>query len=626
MLRQKRIKNGTTGAGGMSSVVVVWLILGWSRPAFSDEQRHLQLAPIQFSTTTGGYVDYLIMRDSYSGNAVTQQTLSAEANVLFRASSFFWQPWLARVSGSLGLGVGDGISSSSNSSSNTSGNKSIMGDANLNVLAYSRFPFNARAYRTNSQTTGYLSDTNSNFQSSGYSLDQTYRTRDGRLDSIASFTRGISGRVNYGTEDINNQFNFTLSTQPLYSHYTLRVIGLVNDVDHPLTGEKGMVESLVVNHLFQPNDFVQVGTLVNILKNSNTLASGPTKQDDSSSRQLLSIASWRAAVTPINIVSSARISEADVETDGVTSSKTSDTNFNIGANYAWSPLIRMYGSVNVNDSSGIQTTSTNAGLTAQKGFNEREVATLGGWRYSQTVGASLSNSTNTITNGASNTTSQTTNSSVQSMGGNFGHNLSKSTSLGKGSLTTTLNQSISEGLSSAVSPSARLNSSGIVTWNSMEGRTHSILQGRVMDSRYFTGTQNFSQLINLQASRDQQMAHNQSLIGSLTIQGSRTGANNIPTTPFILSPSGNLNYRHQRLFAVKHLDFDSSLNIIGADIVALQGSAPQQDVSIQEHANTDWENNLTYVIGRLNMRLSARIAEVNQATQYSIFFHMNRSF
>jgi hypothetical protein len=326
------------------------------------------------------------------------------------------------------------------------------------------------------------------------------------------------------------------------------------------------------------------------------------------------------------VVGSVRTFETDSKTDGVASSKFNDTNFNIGADYAWSPLINMYGSVNVNDNNGNQTTLTNAALTAQKGFGQREVTTHDGWRYTQTAGATLSNSTSTVTTGATNVAGTTNTASVQSLGGNLGHDLYKSTRHGDDLVTTDLNQSLTTTVNSVTSPSTRLNSNGTWAWNRMEGRTNSVLRLRVSDWRFMSGTKYFSQIMNLQGSRNQQMAHNQSLTGSLTLQGTRAGSNQIPTTPFILSPSANMNYRHARLFKVKNLIFDSTLNIIGADIVASKGQAYDPGVSTQAHTNFDWENDLYYHIGRVNMELKTRIAEVNQTTQYLISFHVNRTF
>jgi hypothetical protein len=147
-----------------------------------------------------------------------------------------------------------------------------------------------------------------------------------------------------------------------------------------------------------------------------------------------------------------------------------------------------------------------------------------------------------------------------------------------------------------------------------------MLSLRAADSRTLSGTQNFFQLINLQASRNERLARNQSLIGDLTIQASRSGANNIPTTPFIATPSADLSYHHQRLFELKNLTFDSTLRIVGAAIMS------SQDLTTQNQASTSWDNDLNYFIGRLKLRLYTHIAKVNNVAQSSLLLTMNRSF
>jgi hypothetical protein len=280
----------------------------------------------------------------------------------------------------------------------------------------------------------------------------------------------------------------------------------------------------------------------------------------------------------------------------------------------------MYGSVNVNDNKGIQTVSTNAGLSAQKGFGERESTNVGGFRYTRYVGASLGNQTTTTSN-----SNQTTTSSVQQLGLSVGHDLSKSTTLGSGRLTTDLNQGLSTTVSTRGSPFTHLNTAGSLVWNEAEGNETTMVSLRAADSRTLSAPQNFFQLINLQASRNERLARNQSLVGNLTLQASRSGASGV-STPFIARPSADLTYRHQRLFEVKNLVFESTLRILGADIVLSRSSANQQDFTTQNQASVSWDNNLDYFIGRLKMRLYTRIAEVNKVTQSLLLFTMNRSF
>lgn len=620
MLRLKLVKNGTIGAGRISSVVVgAWLIFGWSRPAFPDEQPHLKLAPIEFRTSAGGNIGYTFQRNTYGNSKTIQQLLELGVGVGISARSFFWQPWLVRVTGQLDVYTSTNTISG-NMDTNRSGNTAITGASALSVLPSSRFPFKARVYRSNNQTNGFLSNINSDYTNTGLNLIQEYRSKDGRFNSLASFTHDTRGRASFSPEDVRNQLNLTLLSEPLSSNQTFQVVADLRNSERPLQGDKSSERSLVANHSYQPNPELSVASFGNLIKTSNTIAPSPTislLQSDYNSQQLSSFSAWRPEGSPLTMTGSARILRINSSSNGVTTPTINDTNLNLGANYAWSPLLRMYGSVNVNDNNGIQNVTTDANLSAQKGFGGRNVSDLGGFRYSRSVGASIANTT-TTTSSANQTTTTT---SVQSLGGSLGHDLSKKTNIGSGLLNMEINQGLSTILSTATPPSTRLNTGGSLSWHRTDIQGTTIMRLTANDSRSLSNPKKFSQLINLQASRNENLGHDQSLVGNLTLQGSRSGGGNSQTTPFIAAPSAELMYRHSRLFKVKNLDFDSILQVRGANITSSQDSTSQQNT-----ASISWDNDLHYFIGRLTMQLKTRLAEVSNILQSSILFNVNRSF
>jgi hypothetical protein len=624
MLRPKRVKNGKAVASRLSSVgVVAWLISSWSSPAFPDEKPHLQLAPIRIASTISGNVGYTFQRNKSGSSDSTQQVLGVGVDLGVRAASYLWQPWFARVTGSVGVGLSTNTASSNRSATTNSAGMVLTGDAALNLLQYSRFPFEAQVYRTDSQTSGSLNGLNSGYVKSGLALTQNYRSLNGKTNGLASYIQSRSGRASFGTEDVMNQLNFNLTTEPAYSHQTFRVTGAMTKMDRPLRGDKSLTDILMTNHLYRPDPALSVSSFINLIKTSHATTSSmsPPQQNDYNSQQLSSFASWRPEGSPLTLTSSARLLRLNSSMTGVAAPGFEATNLTLGANYAWSSLLRMYGSVNVNDNSGIQTVSTDAALSAQKGFGERESTNIGGFRYTRYVGASLGNQTTTTSN-----SNRTTTSSIQRLGLSAGHDLSKSTALGSGRLTTDLNQGLSTTVSTKGSPFTHLNTAGSLVWNEAEGNETTMVSLHAADSRTLSAPQNFSQLINLQASRNERLARNQSLTGNLTMQASRSGASNVPTTPFAGAPSANLSYHHLRLFEVKNLTFDSTLQILGAIIIFSQGSANQQGGTTQSQAKVSWDNNLDYFIGRLKLRLYTHIAEVNKVTQSSLIFTMNRSF
>lgn len=623
MLRSKRDKNRATEVSRLSNwVLVTGLVFGWSQPAFSDERSHLQLAPIIFSTNVGGNIGYFFQSYSEGSKTSRQQTLGGDINLSVGARSYLWQPWFSRLSGSLGADISSALTHSSNSPNTKTVGTVLTGESNLNILPYTRFPFAARAYRINTQADGFLSGINSNYIKSGLDISQDYRSLDGRLNSSARYNHATSRRGNSTPEAISNQLNFYFITHPLDSNNTFNVVGGMTKVEHPLQRDTYLTDSLVTTHLYQPNAVVSVSNLLSLVKANYTLTpiGGTRQQNDYNSQQFSSFSSWRPEGSPLTLTGSARLLKVNSLNNGNSTSQISDTNLNLGANYAWSRFLRMYGSVNVSDNSGIQTISTAAGLSAQKGLGQQESINVGGYRYSRYFGASLGNQTTTTTN-----KNQTITNSVQQLGGSVGHDLSKSTSLGSGFLTRDFNQGLSTLISTKGSPSTHFNNNGSLIWNSNGEKVSSIVSLRASDSRTLSNPQNFFQLINFQASRNERLVRNQSLLGNLTIQASRSGASG-QTTPFTASSSADLTYRNERLFKVKNLSFESALRIQGREIELTKNMASQQDLATQSHTSISWDNNLDYFIGRLKIRLVTRILAVNNVTTTNVMFSMLRSF
>ena len=263
-------------------------------------------------------------------------------------------------------------------------------------------------------------------------------------------------------------------------------------------------------------------------------------------------------------------------------------------------------------------------------FGSSEGVNIGDYRYTRYGTASLSNATVTsssnltTTPGSANLTNTT---SVQSLGGNLGHGLSKSTHLDGGTLTINLNQTFSEVLSSRHTPFSHLSSNGSWSWRRSAGRETTYFRLTASDSRDLSGRQSFFQLINLQAVRDVLLIRHQSLNGNLTIQTTRSGYSgkyNGVSTPLITSPSASVRYDNQRLFSVPNLTLTSALQLTAHDIVSSQTN--QSGFSSANTATAAWDNDVNYFIGRLRLRALLHIAEVNNTTQSSLWFTMNRGF
>jgi len=581
----------------------------------------LKLAPIHISSDVYGHIGYTYLSNNFGTSKSTSQTLGAQVNYKLGAESFFWQPWFALVSGDLGVDLNGNKTSASNNSF-TSGNTLLSGDAALDMVKYSRFPFRAHVYDSKSHASGDTVGINSDFRSSGYDINQAYQTRNGSIDSSAAYIYNKNGRITFGTEEIRKQLQFDLTAVP-FARQTLRVTGSLRDINHPLNGDDLKSDSVFANHYYQPNSSFGIASLLNLLKNSYTLnsANSTLQQNDYNSRQFSSFASWRPIGNPLTVTSNVRLLKSETSNINSLPIGFNDTNFNLGANYAWSTLLRAYGSVNVNDSNNTQTVSTSAALAAQKMFGELDTVNLGGFKYTRDAGVTLGTATVTTSSPTTGGPNYTSTRSAQTLGLNLGHQLDKISNLSNGLLRTNLYQRYSEVTSTRHSPVSRLESGVSLLWSLSESRESTQMSFRMKDSRYLTGIQNFSQLVNLQATRDVRLLRHQSLSGNLTIQSSRSSYNGI-TSPFFTAPNAALHYHNERLFAVRSLSFTSSLTISGLSIVSSQNF----NQNINATARATWENRLEYYIGRLRVKLYSTISEVNNGLQSSLYFNVNRYF
>jgi len=620
MLRAKLLQNGISGAGHISGVVVVaCLVIGWSRPAHcaeptaaADEEPHLQLAPIKLIYSVGGNIGYHFLRSSSGASKTTQQTLDEGVNAGVGIHSFIWQPWLAQVRSQLSFGAHHSSTNSSSTPTQNLVRTNFEGDATLDLVKQSRFPFQARIYREDNRYRAFYSGTNLVVQTTGYSLSQSYTNLNRRLAADVALLGSKSGGPNLN-DNYSDQFRFSLKLQPARYH-SIGITGNAVSQDVPAVGRSSLTDTLVANHSYMPNSVFAVGSMVNLYSYSLKQAGNLTQvqQFDAASQQFSSIASLRPEKTPLTVTSSVRFIRADSSSNGIPAPTLNNSNFNLGANYLFSKLIRMYGSVNVSDSLDTQEVTTNAALTAAKPYSFKAATNLDDYRYSGSIGGSIATSNRTTTDSANQTTTQNS----LNLGLYLSHALDKDSEFSSGNLSKHLFQSITTSVSgSGSSNPIKLNSGGALTWNRAINRATTLLRLSANDSRNLRGIHSVFQMINLQASRSEAMSSHESLRGSLTVQATHQefGSSSSPDT---ITPSAEMNYQESRAFKVRNLKFESILRI--ADTNISPGSINQETRA--------WDNNFTYRLGRLDMRLNTHIAKYGNQVATSIMFSVNRTF
>lgn len=615
MLIAKLSKNRVPGAGHFYGIAVVaCIIIGWSRPAFSiettvaaDEDSHLQLAPIKFFYNTGGALGYSFMRNSTGQSKTTQQTLYEQVYVGVGARTFIWQPWLAQVGSNLNSSVFHNNTSSNSTPTSSAINTSFSGDVTLDLLNKSRFPFQARIYRLDNRSRKSYSGTDRVFQSTGYKLSQVYKTRNNRINAGATFSSNKSGGPNIN-DSYGDQFNFHAALQA--SRYnSFSISGSVSKQSIPAQGSSSLLDTLNGNHVYKPNYSFSVGTMANLFK--IRLSDSSTRRE-TDSQQFSSTAALRPEGTPLTVTSSVRFLKTDYSNNGILASTLENSNFNLGANYLFSKLIRMYGSVNVFDSHGAQTVTSRAALSASRPYVFKDATMIDEYRYSGSLGGSIATSNQTTTDSAN----QTTSTNSLGLGLYMSHALDKTSKYYAGSLSKHLDQSVSTSVSDSSKPApVRLNSRGALTWSRGGGNANTRLSLSANDARNLRGTHNVFQMINLQASRSETLTSRESLRGSLTVQATKAESAYY-SYPATIAPSAGMHYRNTRIFKVRDLSFDSDLRITDTNIAP--GSANSEKRA--------WENKFAYQIARLSVHLNIIMQKTGTLTSTSIFFDVNRSF
>lgn len=626
MLIRKRLKYLALTPGQYPLLVlVVWLLSGGKNLAVAadektaetetgQEEQHLQLAPIRVNSGLQGNVGYSFSRMNSGTSQTTQQALNLGMFYDLGVRTFILQPWIAQVSSNVRAGFINSKSNSSSMGRTGMATTLVTGDAILEVVKKSRFPFTARVFREVDDSSGSFTNL-ANSSRHGYALSQAYQNRRKSFISSLAFNHIIEDRAG-NPESSKNELDYdsTLNLSPFQSLWLTgsTIKQYINATSDTSTSNTSL------RHLYQPNNAFSVGSLLNILSTSYTYypQTGPSQHNGLDSQQLNTLASWRPEKSPLTVTSSMRLLKFDSNFYNTGSYTTS--NFNLGANYLFSPFIRMYGSINVGDASGIQLTTTNVALSASKSANLKRAIKADDWRYTTYIGGSLSSSQNTSSSPAQNSTK-----SSQGIGVSLGHQLDKTSTTQKGNFTTNLHQMISTIARNTGALMTKLTTGGSWTLNEQpEARVNTYLRLSANDARSLSGDRDFFQVINLQGGRDETLPRHQTLRGNITCQVTRGGSDVSPTTRTPLTPIATMAYKNLRTMGIRNLTFDSILSASTINSALNQAYSSQGQTTLTE----SWENNLRYHIGRTQVMLLTKFMKSGNTPLSSIWFSVNRQF
>jgi len=548
-----------------------------------------------------------------------QGVLSTE----FDWATHLWEPWFLQMRFGLGL-VGVRDSSRGGDSGAVSGSSGgLTARMSLSLFPASRFPFELRAdmgdSRSSSDTLGAA------VRQRRLSLSQSWRPERGNLSLQAQLDH--SRLFSDAGDDVLTTLQVS-GQQQLGAHSLDASAQLVRN-DRTDLDEHQRLTSMHLRHGFTPRPDLQVDTLASW--NDNRLRSGRRPGDDlaGSVRQITSVVGWRPREgdplyhpqLPLQLGASLRWSEAVAGSQGG-QQRAQAWAATLGANLDLSADWRMTASVATSRlqaaGQALQSTNLNAGANwTPAGW------ALGRWRYMPQAGVNL---------GASTGSGQP---SRQLLGLQGSHGLSTAWTMGESAqLSLSLTQSAAVAHeSTSPQPVRGLSHTLGLFWQGSSDSGQARFAGlSLSDSRSQGSGSGQFQLANLQLSQRTQLSRLTSWSVNLTAQASRSTSSDID--PFTGERrtvgggwqafySGSASLDQQRLFGVPRLRHTLlfSLNSQQLERRALGDvDAPRERIS------QSLESRLDYMVGRLELRLSARHARVDGRAVATLNARLQRRF
>ena len=555
-------------------------------------------APWRFGGTVALDLRALRMED---GRTSRQYLLISDVEM----ASYIWQPWFVQVRLGAGFVAAQSGGSDAQTSSDLGG--TLTGRAAIVVFPASRFPFELRAEASDSRTGGV--GLGAEYRSRRVLASQGWRPATGNAQ--VHLQVGYSELLDGVSRDTLSTLNATAMQQS--GPHLMELTYTNSDNRRSDTDEQTRLSSLNARHAFNPAGSLNVNTIASW---NEARQQGASADMGSDVRQVASFVSWRGAnglwagSSAPQVAATARW----VQTRSLSSGQGSGdglqaVNVSLGASQELGPTWRasLSGSASHQQSSTL-TVGDSAGAQASLTWAPHSTMRAG-WRY----GPSAS-----LTGGYFRATSQ---EARQTLGLQGSHGVSRDHPLSESSsLSLSLTQSAAVLQESGTAELAGAVAHGAsVSWQSMGadggGQTFGGLS--YTDSQTLGTNRGHFKLLNLQINQRSQLTRYSHWALNLTVQGANNSSSELDAFTgqrrelgggWQRSYSGALSYEHQRALGVPRLRHSVLLSVNSQQ---LEQRALGDIDAPRERISESLESRLDYAIGRLDTRLSVRIARVD---------------
>ncbi|HLO63753.1 MAG TPA: hypothetical protein VK165_12415, partial [Azonexus sp.] len=242
-----------------------------------------EIPPIRW----GGSLGYGLQKTSTnSGYSSTSNNVFANLS----ASSYIYAPWLARVSGRIGLTTTSSTSQSPGLGAEDSNRSSnVVGGGEVNMFSSSRYPFRAYFDRTDSRASGTI--VTNDYVNNRYGMSQNFRSEDGVSGGNVIFDRSEINASN-GRRDEVTALSGGYSTQTGIVQNTLN--GRYSLGQRSGTDDRVRLIGLNSSHIANVSDTLNLGATMNYSDSDIRTASGFGETSTNRGRylQLYTYGSW----------------------------------------------------------------------------------------------------------------------------------------------------------------------------------------------------------------------------------------------------------------------------------------------------------------------------------------------
>jgi hypothetical protein len=564
-----------------------------------------QLAPIGWR----GQLGLVASVSDYEGQPRRSQFTEV---VTVDARSYIWQPWFIQVMGGAGLLLSQTHDADNSADPHAGGGRSggtvgLTGNLAVNVFPVSRFPFQLMVDVADSRTSGDFVASDS--RSTRIGLRQSYRTLRGDTSYTASLDNSTLTSDSFGRDRVT-----VLDGQMSTAWSNQRLVVNANFSDNARSSDDlgFRAARLSARHNWLPDELTTVENLASVNHEQRRIVAGGSSFI-TDVRQVSSLVNWRSDWDePLIVFGSARLYE--VETRGGDSSSTGRSGTLSGsASYRFTPNLSTFGSAALaylESDAQRQTLSTEV-LGVQYTIDPR---TWGRAAYTANAGVSVANQT----------------------GGELGdrhllqlqagHQLSYAFGASRSSgWQFALGQSGGWSDDSDSGHSQTISHTASLSWrHSPPTGLTGFASLSVGDSRTRGGSSEGDfQLANLQVTGQFQPGPYSQLSANVTAQVSRQVTLKDPEVRITRSASGGISYQHARAFGVPRLRYTAQLNAYNQQTDRRLLGDPE---SPRERVSWVFEQRVEYQIGRLDCRLTTRLAEVDGKKNASLIASVYRRF